>query len=214
FVASLASAIFPSRTRNPPTWIALAATLSCTILTMMLYPAVSSGEIVRREIEWIPELGLAFTLRVDGFAWLFAMMISVIGLLVVIYSRYYISADDSVRRFYFFFLAFMGAMLGVVISGNLIVLVIFWELTSIFSFMLISYWHQNASARDGARMALTVTGIGGLALLGAVLIIGHIVGSYDLDRVLDSGNLIRSSPLYVPALLLFLLGAFTKSAQF
>src|SRR5690606_17226549 len=124
------------------------------------------------------------------------------------------SPEDPIPRFYSFFLAFKGAMLGIVLSGNLILLVVFWELTSIFSFLLIGYWYHNAAARDGARMALTITGIGGVALLGGVVIIGHIVGSYDLDRVLESGNLIRSHDLYVPALLLILLGALTKSAQF
>ena len=128
----------------------------------------------------------------DGFAWIFAFLVSGIGFLVVVYTRYYISPDDPVRRFYLFFLAFMGSMLGIVLSGNLILLVVFWELTSIFSFLLIGYWHHNQAARDGARMALTITAIGGLALLAGVLIVGHIVGSYDLDTVLSSGDAIRS----------------------
>ncbi len=124
------------------------------------------------------------------------------------------SEEDPVPRFFSFLLAFMGAMLGVVLSGNLVQLVFFWELTSLFSFLLIGYWHQNPAAREGARMALTVTGTGGLCLFVGVLLIGRIVGSYDLDIVLASGDLIRSHSLYVPALVLILLGAFTKSAQF
>ena len=108
----------------------------------------------------------------------------------------------------------MGAMLGIVLSGNLIQLVFFWELTSLFSFLLIGYWHHNANARDGARMALMVTSTGGFCLLAGVLLFGHVVGSYDLDRVLASGDLIRSHDLYLPALVLILLGALTKSAQF
>jgi multicomponent K+:H+ antiporter subunit A len=108
----------------------------------------------------------------------------------------------------------MGAMLGIVLSGNLIQLVFFWELTSLFSFLLIGYWHQNAQARDGARIALIITSAGGLCLFAGVLIIGHIVGSYDLDRVLASGEAIRAHRLYVPGLVLVLLGALTKSAQF
>ena len=95
-------------------------------------------------------------------------------------------------RFFSFLLAFMGAMLGIVLSGNLIQLVFFWELTSLFSFLLIGYWHHNAQARDGARMALIVTSAGGLCLFAGVLLIGHIVGSYDLERVLASGDAIRS----------------------
>jgi hypothetical protein len=101
----------------------------------------------------------------------------------------------------------MGAMLGSVLSGNLIQMVFFWELTSLCSFLLIGYWHHSAQARDGARMALTVTSAGGLCLLAGALIVGHIVGSYDLDRVLASGEVIRSHRLYVPALVLVLLAA-------
>jgi len=153
-------------------------------------------------------------LRIDGFAWLFTGLISGIGALVVLYARYYMSAEDPVPRFFSFLLAFMGAMTGVVISGNLIQLAFFWELTSLFSFLLIGYWHHSAAARDGARMALTITATGGLALFGGVLVLGHIVGSYDLDVVLASGDLIREHPLYLVALVLVLTGALTKSAQF
>ncbi len=95
-------------------------------------------------------------------------------------------------------LAFMGAMLGIIVSGNVILLSIFWELTSIFSFLLISYWHTSAAARDGARMALTITGIGGFCLLIGMLLLGKIVGSYDLDKILASGQIIREHPLYLP----------------
>src|SRR5690606_39789692 len=144
---------------------------------------------------------------------MFSILITGIGLLVVIYARYYMSPKDPVPRFFSFLLAFMGAMQGVVISGNLIVLAVFWELTSIFSFLLIGYWHNNQAARDGARMALTITGIGGLAMMVGLIIIGHIVGSYELDDVLASGNAIRDHELYVPALLLILAGAPTKSAE-
>jgi multicomponent K+:H+ antiporter subunit A len=92
--------------------------------------------------------------------------------------------------------------------------VVFWELTSIFSFLLIGYWHHNQAARDGTRMALTITAVGGLALLAGILVIGHIVGSYDLDAVLASGDAIHANELYVPALLLILLGTLIKSARF
>ena len=170
--------------------------------------------MIDSNVEWLPDLGLDFTLRMDGFAWMFAALITGIGFLVVLYARYYMSPADPVPRFFSFLLAFMGAMLGIVLSGNLIQLVFFWELTSLFSFLLIGYWHQTAQARDGARMALIVTSTGGLCLFAGVLMLGHIVGSYDLDRVLASGDVIRSHPLYIPALVLILLGALTKSAQF
>lgn len=214
FMAGLSAVLLPTDSRTPVTWLAALTTLACTALTISFYPEVSGDGPIRFEITWMPSLGMDLTLRMDGFAWIFALLVSAIGFLVVIYTRYYISPDDPVRRFYLFFLAFTGSMLGMVLSGNLVVLVIFWELTSIFSFLLIGYWHHNQAARDGARMAFTVTAIGGLALLASVLIIGQIVGSYDLDMVLASGDLIRSHDLYVPALLLVLLGALTKSAQF
>ncbi|WP_336490197.1 monovalent cation/H+ antiporter subunit A [Methylobacterium nigriterrae] len=214
FVGSCLAALLQSNARNAETWLAGATALTCLVLVSAAFPAVAAGGVVRSKMEWLPEFGLDFTLRMDGFAWMFAVLITGIGFLVVLYARYYMSPADPVPRFFSFLLAFMGAMLGIVLSGNMIQLVFFWELTSLFSFLLIGYWHQSAPARDGARMALTITSAGGLCLFAGVLLVGHIVGTYDLDRVLASGNLIRSHHLYVPALLLVLLGALTKSAQF
>src|SRR5690606_21257534 len=131
-----------------------------------------------------------------------------------LYARYYMSSADPVSRFYSSLLAFMGAMLGVVVSGNLVQLVVFWELTSLVSFLLIGYWTHKRDAQRGARMALAVTGAGGLALLGGVILLGKMVGSYELDAVLASGDVIRAHPLYPVTLVLILVGALTKSAQF
>jgi multicomponent K+:H+ antiporter subunit A len=175
---------------------------------------VSELGTISHRIEWIPQLGLNLTLRMDGLAWLFCVLITFIGLLVVVYARYYMSPKDPVARFFSLLLAFMGAMLGLVLSGNLIQLAVFWELTSLVSFLLIGYWYHRVDARDGARMALIITGTGGLALFVAMLLVGHIVGSYELDVVLASGSVIVASPLYPLMLILFLLAAFTKSAQF
>ncbi|GAA5234178.1 monovalent cation/H+ antiporter subunit A [Verticiella sediminum] len=191
-----------------------AIALAGLILAGGLYPTVAAGEIVRVEYAWLPQIGLNLSLRMDGFAWLFAVIILAVGLMVVVYARYYMSPEDPVPRFFSFFLAFMGAMLGLVLSGNLIQLVLFWEMTSLVSFMLIGYWHHNAEARRGARMALIVTGTGGLALLAGVLLLGRVVGSYELDVVLAAGDVVRAHPWYIPILILILLGAFTKSAQF
>ncbi len=214
FAGSFAVTLFRSNDRNVAAWLAAAVSLPALILVAMLYPAVTGGGVIRYEAAWLPDLGLNFVLRMDGFAWLFAMLVTAIGCLVVLYARYYMSPSDRVPRFFAFLLAFMGAMLGLVLSGNLIQLAFFWELTSLLSFLLISYWYHNAGARDGARMALIVTATGGLCLFAGVLILGHIVGSYDLDTVLASGEQIRSHPLYLPTLILILLGALTKSAQF
>ena len=206
--------MLPPNSRNAEAWLAGVVMVGELVLVALCYPAIAAGHAIRSTTEWAPALGLAFKLRMDGFAWLFAVLISGIGFLVVLYARYYMAPADPIRRFYALLLAFMGAMLGIVISGNLILLVVFWELTSILSFLLVGYWHHNAGARDGARMALTVTGMGGLCLLAGVLLVGHIVGSYDLDTVLASGDRIRSSTLYVPLLVLILIGTLTKSAQF
>jgi len=214
FIGSLIAAFLRQDARNAAAFLAGTIALCGTVLTAAQYPAVHRGAVLRVGFEWLPSLGLDFTLRMDGFTWLFTMLVAGIGFLVALYARYYMSPADPVPRFFALLLAFMGAMLGIVLSGNLIQLVFFWELTSLFSFLLIGYWHHNASARDGARMALTVTAMGGLCLLIGVLLLGHIVGSYDLDEVLVSGDLIRASGLYLPALLLVLLGALTKSAQF
>lgn len=214
FVAAFFAALLPSNARNAEAWLAGAVAVCGLAITCWLYPQISHGGIIREEIPWLPALGVNLILRLDGFAWLFCLLVTGVGFLVVLYARYYMSPEDPVPRFFAFFLAFMGSMLGVVVSGNLIQLVVFWELTSITSFLLIGYWFHIPQAREGARMALTVTGLGGLALLAGVLIIGHIAGSYDLDVVLASGELIREHSLYLPALLLVLLGALTKSAQF
>ncbi|MCM2402519.1 monovalent cation/H+ antiporter subunit A [Rhizobium sp. S153] len=215
FAGSLISVfLLNTPSRVLPSWVAGSAALTSLLIVLFAYPAISGGEPLRFEAEWVPQLGLAFKLRMDGFAWMFSVLITGIGFLVIVYARYYMSEEDPVPRFFSFLLAFMGAMLGIVISGNVILLSVFWELTSIFSFLLISYWHNAAAARDGARMALTVTGIGGFCLLIGLLILGNIVGSYDLDKILQSGDLIRGHSLYVPALVFILLGALTKSAQF
>ena len=214
FVGSCFAALLPTNARNAEAWLSGTVALVSLAVLAAGYPHVIDRGVIRYTVEWVPDLGLEFTLRMDGFAWMFAMLVTGIGFLVVLYARYYMSPTDPVPRFFSFLLAFMGAMLGIALSGNLIQLVFFWELTSLFSFFLIGYWHQNAQAREGARMALTITSAGGLCLFAGVLVIGHIVGSYDLDRVLASGEVIRSHHLYVPALLLVLIGALTKSAQF
>jgi multicomponent K+:H+ antiporter subunit A len=214
FVGSVAAALLPVNARNAEAWLAGSIALAALFVVSACFQSMAVGTVLQSSYDWLPQFGLHFRLRMDGFAWLFAFLVTGIGFLVVLYARYYMSPRDPVPRFFSFLLAFMGSMLGVVLSGNLVQLVFFWELTSLFSFLLIGYWHHNAAARDGARMALVVTSAGGLCLLLGVLLIGRIVGSYDLEQVLAAGDVIRASPLYLPALSLVLLGALTKSAQF
>ncbi|MDX9686170.1 monovalent cation/H+ antiporter subunit A [Halopseudomonas formosensis] len=214
FIGCALAAMLPVNARNQEAWLAAAIGLIGLVILGYLFPQINNGDVVRQQIDWMPEYGLNLVLRMDGLAWLFSLLITGIFLLVVVYARYYMSPEDPVPRFFSFLLAFMGAMLGVVLSGNLIQLVMFWELTSLSSFMLIGYWHHRADARRGARMAFTVTASGGLCLLAGVLMLGHIIGSYDLDVVLNSGETLRDHDWYLPTLILIALGALTKSAQF
>lgn len=184
------------------------------LLLFVQAPAVFSGEVLTAGFEWIPLAGLEINFRLDGLAWLFALLILGIGQLIILYARYYLSEQDNMPLFYSYLILFMTAMLGIVLSGNIIQLWFFWELTSISSFLLIGFWSHKSEARKGARMALAVTGGGGLALLAGLLLVGNIVGSYDLSTILASGDLIRDNAAYPVALVLILLGAFTKSAQF
>ena len=213
FIGSLFAALLPANARNAEAWLAGSVAAVVAALVVDLYPQMqAAGGVLQLQIPWA--MGLDFSLRLDGFSWLFALLVSVMGLLVVIYARYYMSPEDPVPRFFSFFLAFMGAMLGVVLSGQLIQLVLFWEMTSLSSFMLIAYWHHRQEARQGARMALLVTGLGGLALFAGVLILGHIAGGYQLDTVLAAAERIQAHPWYPAALTLIALGALSKSAQF
>ena len=214
FVAAVVAWLIRGRGHNRAAWLMTGTALLGLALSLCLYPAIFAGGVLRQVIPWAPSLGLDLVLRVDGFSWLFMLLICGIGALVGLYARYYMSPDDPLARFFALLLAFIGSMLGIVMSGNVIQLVFFWEMTSLFSFLLIGYWHNGASARDGARMALIVTSGGGLCLFAGVLLLGHIVGSYDLDVILAAGDMVRAHALYTPTLLLILLGAFTKSAQF
>ncbi len=214
FAGAVLLLLIDNNHRRRAAWIAGLITIAgCTLLALLASP-VFDGGIVRFRVEWLPSLGVGFGLRLDGLAFLFALLILGIGALVVLYGAYYLADDDPPARFYAFLMLFMGSMLGVVVADNLILLVVFWELTSLSSFLLIGFWRHREDARQGARMALTVTGFGGLALLAGVLLIGRVVGSYDLDAVFAARALLQNSPLFVPILILVLLGAFTKSAQF
>lgn len=175
---------------------------------------VYAGRVLTSHYEWLPTLGLNLSLRLDGLGFLFALLILGIGLLVILYAHYYLGKAEPTGRFYAYLLLFMGGMLGVVLSENLLLMLMFWELTSLASFLLIGFWKHRADARGGARMALAVTGGGGLALLAGILLIGQVVGSFELTQVLASGDLLRAHSLYPLILILVLLGIFTKSAQF
>ena len=192
----------------------LVAPLLALLLTLSHAPSIFDGEIISVGITWMPQLGLELALRIDGLTLLFALLILGIGSLILFYAGYYLSAREDDGRFLAYMMLFMTAMLGIAMADNLILLWLFWELTSISSFLLIGFWGHRSDARRGARMALAVTGAGGLALLAGILLIGQATGSFAMADVLAAGDLIRNAGSYPLILLLVLLGAFTKSAQF
>ncbi|HLR78040.1 MAG TPA: monovalent cation/H+ antiporter subunit A, partial [Burkholderiaceae bacterium] len=214
FIGSVIAALLPSNAKKLEAWLAGSIAFVCALLVLTQFSAVQDGQVVRAVIPWLSSVGVDLVIRLDGYAWLFSLIVTVMGVLIVLYARYYLSPDDPAPRFFSFLLAFMGSMLGVVVSGNLIQLAIFWELTSLSSFLLIGYWHHRQDARRGARMSLIITGTGGLCLLAGMLVLGLVAGSFDLDVVLASGDVVRASPLYPTILVLVALGALTKSAQF
>ncbi len=214
FLGALVPGIMIRAGRNACASFTAVPTVLALLLLGTQVPAVMRGEVVSTTIEWLPQLGLSASFFLDGLGLLFAGMILGVGLLIILYARFYLSAKDPMGQFYTYLLLFQGAMLGIVLSDNILLLLIFWELTSLSSFLLIGYWKHLPEGRQGARMALTVTGAGGLAMIGGMLILGNIVGSYNLTDILAQGDVIKASEWYMPALILILIGAFTKSAQF
>lgn len=214
FLGALLPGLMNSAGRAACAGVTFTVSLIAFIGLLTNLPAVLAGEVVMARIDWMPLLGLNVTLMLDGLGFFFAMLILGIGLLIIAYARHYLSRDDNMGEFFTYLLLFQGAMVGIVLSDNILLLLVFWELTSLSSFLLIGYWKHLPEGRQGARMALTVTGMGGLAMIGGMLILGQIVGSYDLSVILQNRALIQADPLYVPALILILLGCFTKSAQF
>jgi len=211
---SLLTVLAARHSRVACAWTAAAVTALSLALLLTHAPAVLEGAVLIQSRAWLPSAGLALSFRLDGLGLLFALLILGIGLLVILYAHYYLSAADPAGKFYSLLMLFMAAMLGIVLSENLLLLVVFWEITSLSSFLLIGYWSHSSEARRGARMALTVTGAGGLAMLAGILLLGNIAGSFELSAVLAARDEIHAHPHYVAAMLLVLLGVFTKSAQF
>ncbi|MFK3958346.1 Na+/H+ antiporter subunit A [Guptibacillus hwajinpoensis] len=175
---------------------------------------VTQGVHTLKTFEWIPSLGVNVTFYIDGLGLFFALLITGIGSLVVLYSIYYLSKAEKLGHFYVYLLLFMGAMLGVVLSDNLFVLYTFWELTSISSFLLIGYWYQREKSTSGALKSMMITVFGGLAMLGGFILMADITGTASIRGIIENGEMIVTSSLFPFILVLVLLGAFTKSAQF
>jgi multicomponent K+:H+ antiporter subunit A len=214
FLGALLPGLMIRTGRNACALTTGAVTALALLMLGLHAPAVLRGEVVQTRIEWLPALGLNAHFFLDGLGLMFAGLILGIGLLIILYARFYLSKSDPMGQFYAYLMLFQGAMVGIVLSDNILLLLVFWELTSLSSFLLIGYWKHLPEGRQGARMALAVTGSGGLAMIGGMLILGSIAGSHDLTDILTAREAIQGSDWYLPALILILLGAFTKSAQF
>ena len=203
----------PAR-RRATAWTAGLVTAAALTTLASLAPEVFAGQTLLYRTEWVPAIGLDAAFRLDGLALMFGWLITAMGLLIVIYAAYYLHAEDPAGKFFATLMLFMAAMLGIVLSDNLLLLVVFWELTSVSSFLLIGYWGHKTESRDGARMALAVTGGGGLVLLAGVIVLGQIAGTYDLSGMFGRAAEIQADARFPLALVLILIGCFTKSAQF
>ena len=175
---------------------------------------ISNGEVIMRSYEWIPSFGVDLGFKLDGLSLLFSLMITGIGFLVFAYTSSYLKGHEYLDRFYGYLSAFMGAMLGLVLSDNMITLFVFWELTSISSFFLIGFNNRSQASRKSAMTALGITGIGGLLLLAGALLLNNISGTYSISEMLSMSEAIRANEYYIGAVLLIFGAAFTKSAQF
>lgn len=175
---------------------------------------ISAGNALNYTIEWLPELYLNFSLYLDGLSLFFALLVTGMGALVLVFSGNYMKPYALKHRFFFLILLFEFAMLAMILSGNLFTMFIFWELTSVSSFLLVGFNHDKPEARNAALQALLITVAGGLAMMAGFIMIGQIAGTLEINELLKSGDTIRNHPQYLPALILVLAGAFTKSAQF
>ncbi|MGF9713650.1 Na+/H+ antiporter subunit A [Paenibacillus naphthalenovorans] len=196
-------------------WFVLPAPVLLFTYFIMQLPSVRNGDVKHLSAPWIPSLDIRFTVYLDGLGLLFSLLITGIGSLVVLYSIFYLYKNkEAIHNFYAYLLMFMGAMLGVVLSDNLVVLYGFWELTSLSSFLLIAFWYQRERARYGALKSMLITVFGGFAMLAGIVLLYVMSGTFSVREIIANLDAVTGHALFIPAMLLMLLGAFTKSAQF
>jgi multicomponent Na+:H+ antiporter subunit A len=213
FGVALAAPWLTGRLGRSAGWVLALLPAGLTAFFLSLAPRVAAGEPLTQRAPWVPQLGVELAFRVDGLSLLFGLLIAGIGTFVAIYAGGYLAGDRQLPRFYLLLFAFMAAMLGVVTSDDLILLFVFWELTSITSFFLIGYKHESEESRVNALQGLFVTAGGGLAMLAGFVLLGSMAGTYRISELLAAPGLLVEHPAYPLALALIALGAFTKSAQ-
>ena len=194
--------------------LAVALPVGLFVWFCTMIPAVSGGEALVWETEWLPQLGIDLDFVVDGLSLLFALLITGIGAFIFLFAGEYMKGYRQRGRFTLFLVSFMLAMLGLVLADNLVALFVFWELTTITSFLLIGYSHENATARRSALQGLLVTGAGALAMLAGFVVLGQAAGTFSLREMPVGQESLAEHPHYTAVVVLVLLGAFTKSAQF
>jgi multicomponent Na+:H+ antiporter subunit A len=199
--------------RGYTAWILALVPLAICVYLATFIRQVTDGETHRVSYEWIPTLSVNLSFYIDGLGLTFALLISGIGTLIMVYAGGYLAGHPHQGRLFAFLLMFMASMLGIVLADNIVTLFVFWELTSVTSFLLIGFNHREEKSRSAAMQSLVVTVLGGQLMLGGLLILGHISGSYELTTILTQRDFIQDHALYVPLLLLILAGALTKSAQ-
>jgi multicomponent Na+:H+ antiporter subunit A len=213
-IASLGIFILPDWLKKQKALILSGVQIFAFIYFAVRIPEITTAEAKTIFLEWIPALGLNFEFSLDGLSMVFALLVTGIGALVFLYAKAYMKSYSGTDKFYLYLMLFSAAMLGLVLSANLIQLFIFWELTSFLSYFLISFFHEKESARKAAFQSLYITGFGGLAMLAGIVLLGSVVDSYSLSDWTDGAEAIKQSSFYLPGLLLILVGVFTKSAQF
>lgn len=213
FVAALAAPFLTASMGRAATFVLAAVPASAFLAFASLVSGVAAGERYGAGVDWLPAWGVRLSFMVDGLSLLFALLITGIGTFIILYAGGYMKGHPQAGRFLTFMFLFMGSMLGLVLADDVITLFVFWEGTSITSFLLIGFDHARRASRRAALQALVITGAGGLSLLAAVLLAGQVTGTRALSDMLATGDVIRDSGLYLPVLLLFLGAAFTKSAQ-
>ncbi|ALC87560.1 cation:proton antiporter [Bacillus sp. FJAT-22090] len=213
-IAAIVPFIYRRFTKIHVGWFVLLVPIFLLVMLARLIPSIAGGKTYIHTYEWIPHLGINFTTYLDGLSMIFGLLITGVGSLVILYSIFYLSSKESLQHFYCYLLLFMGAMLGVVFSDNLMVLYVFWELTSVSSFLLIAFWHHRKGSRQGAQKAMLITVSGGVAMLIGFIMLHSMTGTYSIREIISSLSEMTDHSFFIPAMILILIGAFTKSAQF
>src|SRR5690625_2953631 len=189
-------------------WIVTAVPILLFITFLRYMPQIVNGKTFTSTFQWIPSFDVNFLTHLDGLSMIFSLIITGMGILVVLYSIYYLSKEESLKHFYIYLLLFMGGMLGVVFVDHMMLFYLFWEVTSISSFLLIAFWYQRKGSRYGAKKALLITISGGLAMLIGFLMIYAATGTFSIQEVIGNVEVIRDHQLFIPAMIMILLGAF------